>query len=375
MIISIKVRLIPTQEQETMFWKSTGTSRYIYNWALDRQINNYKDGNKFILDGALRKEITQIKKLEEYKWLSEVSCDIPKQAIKDLCRAYKNFFTGKANKPKFKSRKKSTPSFYNDTHKLKVDYDKVYLSNIGWVKLSELNRIPINVKYTNPRITYDNKYWYISVGIEVEKPNTKLNDTSLGIDLGIKDLAIVSDVSKYKNINKTKEVKRLKKKLRRVQRKVSRKYEMNKKITKKGISYNKTNNIIKLEKHIKLIYRKLKNIRLNNIHQITNKIVKTKPSKIVIEDLNVKGMMKNKHLSKAIAEQCFNTFKNILTYKSNFYGIDIIIADRFYPSSKTCSKCGNIKKDLKLSDRVYKCECGFELDRDLNAAINLSKLA
>ena len=357
MILARKVRLYPTKEQEQKLWQSVGTARYVYNWTLARQEENYKNGGKFIKDNDLRKELTQLKK-SELSWLNEVSNNISKQAVKDACNSYKRFFNGLANKPKFKSRKKSKPSFYNDTSKLKAKEKSVLLEKIGWIKTNE--QIPIGVKYTNPRISYDNKYWYLTVGIEVEQPITELTDESLGIDVGVKDLAICSNGMTFKNINKSKEVKRLKKVLKRKQRQCSRKYEMN----KKGKEYVKTKNIAKLEKQIKLIHRRLSNIRLNYIHQVTTKIVKTKPSRVVMEDLNIKGMMKNKHLSKSVSEQCLYDFKIKMKYKCEFNGIEFIEADR-------C--CGSIKKDLKLKDRTYKCSCGLSINRDYNASINLSR--
>lgn len=366
MILSKKVRLIPTLEQEQQLWKSVGTARFIYNWALGRQKENYKLGNKFISDNDLRKEITQLKKTE-MSWLSEVSNNVAKQSVKDACEAYKRFFKGLSGKPRFKSRKRSNKSFYNDNCKLKVKDNKlVNIEKVGWVRTSE--QLDLDVKYSNPRISYDNKYWYISVGIEQEELQEKLTDVSLGVDLGISELAICSDGKRYKNINKSKEVKKLEKSLRRLQRRVSRKYQLN----KEGSTYVKTSNILKIEKRIQLIHRRLSNIRKNYLHQVTTEIVKTKPFKVVIEDLNVKGMMKNRHLSKAIAKQGFYEFRRQLEYKTKFRGIELLIADRWFPSSKKCSKCGSINKDLKLSDRVYKCECGLELDRDLNASINLS---
>ena len=368
MIKSIKVRLIPTKEQEEKLWQSAGTMRWAYNWALDKQIKNYENGGKFILDGDLRKELTKIKKQEEFKWLNDISNNVPKQAIKDLCKAFKSFFLGKSNKPQFKSRKKSKPSFYNDTEKLKVKNRLVLIEKVGWIKTSE--QIPKDKKYTNPRITYDGKYWYISIGIEFEEQNIELTGESIGIDVGIKVLAFCSNGMKFKNINKTKKVKKLKKKLRRLQRQVSRKYQKN----KKGESYQKTCNIKKLEQKIKLVHRRLKNIRNNYIHQATSKIVKSKPSRVVMETLNIKGMMKNKHLAKAISEQCLYEFKRQMKYKCKFAGIEFIQADRWFPSSKICSGCGNIETDLKLSDRTYICkECGSVLDRDENASINLSR--
>lgn len=367
MILAKKVRLYPGELQEQKLWKSVGTARFIYNWTLARQEENYKNSGKFISDGILRKELTQLKQTE-LSWLNEVSNNVAKQAVKDVCNAYKRFFKGLSDKPRFKSKRKSKKSFYNDNVKLKVkEGNLVNIEKVGWIKTSE--QIPVGVKYSNPRISYDNKYWYISVGIEKEEVQEELTDVSLGIDLGLKDLAICSDGTKFKNINKTYVVRKIEKRLKRLQRQVSRKYEQN----KKGKEYVKTKNIIKLEKQIQQVHRRLANIRNNYLHKTTTSIVKTKPYRVVIEDLNVKGMMKNKHLSDAIRKQCFYEFKRQLEYKCKFRGIELVVADRFYPSSNTCSQCGEIKKDLKLKDRVYKCSCGLHIDRDLNASINLSR--
>jgi putative transposase len=377
MILAKKVRIIPNVEQEQRLWQSVGTARFIYNWTLAREEENYKNGGKFISNNELRKEITQLKKTEEFEWLNNVSNNVAKQAIKDACGSFKRFFNGLSDKPRFKSRRKSKPSFYNDNIKLKVKFNMILLEKVGWIKTAE--QIPMNVKYANPRISFDGKYWYISVGIEKKESISKNTHISIGVDLGLKDLAIASNIDKpFKNINKTKEVKRLKKKLKRKQKRVSRKYEDGKiQIGKEGenrYKFTKTNNIKKLEREIKLIQRRISNIRLNHIHQTTTAIVKTKPSRIVVEDLNVKGMLKNKHLSKAIQEQCFHKFISILEYKSKINGIEFVKADRFYPSSKTCSCCGAIKKDLKLKDRIFICpSCNSSIDRDKNASINLSR--
>ena len=365
-IISKKIRLKPTKEQETQLWKSVGTARWVYNWTLERQQENYKNGGKFIYDNQLRKEITQLKKQEDYKWLGDVSNNVAKQAVKDACNAYKRFFKGQSNAPKFKSRRKSKKSFYNDTAKLKVKNKSVLIEKVGWIKTSE--QLPINVKYMNPRVSYDNKYWYLSVSIEEEFTQPKLTDEVIGIDLGIKNLAVCSNGMEFKNINKTAKVKKIEKRLRRLQRSASRKYEMNKGENR----YIKTCNIIKIEKQIQLLHRRLKNIRDNHLHQTTSAIARTKPSKVVMEDLNVKGMMRNRHLAKAISQQKFYEFKRQMEYKCEKYGIEFIQVDRLFPSSKLCSNCGQIKKDLKLSDRVYHCDCGLHIDRDLNASINLA---
>ena len=372
MTLAKKVRIYPTKEQEQKLWQSVGTARFIYNYTIAKQEENYRNGRKFISDGAIRKELTQLKKYE-LNWLNEVSNNVTKQAVKDACNAYERFFKSLAKKPKFKSRKKSKPSFYNDPIKLKVKEKKVLIEKVGWIKTNE--QIPRDVKYSNPRITYDNKYWYLSVGVEVNKSQEELTDISLGIDLGLKDLAICSDGKVFKNINKTKKVKNLEKRLKQKQRQISRKYEMNK-IKKEGggrCQFIKTKNIERLENTTKLIHRKLANIRNNYLHQVTTSIVKAKPYRVVIEDLNVIGMMKNKHLSDSVRKQCFNKFRQYLTYKSEINGIELVVADRFYPSSKTCSQCGEIKKDLKLKDRIYNCSCGLSIDRDLNASINLSR--
>ena len=254
---------------------------------------------------------------------------------------------------------------------------------IGYVRTTEpLPKLPKGKKYSNPRISFDGKYWYLSIAYEILESNCKLTDESIGIDLGVKDLAICSNGKIYKNINKSKKVRKLKKKLKREQRKASRKLESNTKSYKiiKGYRYpvysrplSECKNFQKQQKKIKLLHRKLANIRNNYLHQTTTEIVKTKPSRIVMETLNVKGMMKNKHLAGAIQEQKFYEFKRQVSYKCQKYRIALVEVPTFYPSSKTCSCCGCIKRDLKLSDRIYRCnECGLVIDRDFNASLNLA---
>ena len=375
--------LLPNNKQKTKLFQYADTARFAYNWALGREQENYKNGGKFISDGELRKEFTQLKKTDEYAWLNEIDCDVPKQAIKDACEAYRDFFKGYTKFPRFKSKKHSAPKFYQDNVKIKFTDTHVKLMLVAGkgkatskrnqkfcrIRLAEHGRIPTNCKYCNPRIKYDGINWYITVGIEYEDSTTLPSNEGIGIDLGIKDLAICCDGNTYKNINKTQRVKKLEKRKRRLQRSISRKYEKN----KKGESYCKTSNIIKREKELLKLNHRLTNIRQNYLHQTTSEIVKREPSFICIEDLNVKGMMKNRHLSKAIQQQCFGEFRRQIEYKSAWNNISVIIADRFFPSSKLCSCCGAIKKDLKLSDRVYKCECGNVIDRDYQAALNLKK--
>ena len=380
MIEAIKVQLSPNNKQLTKLFQYAGCSRFAYNWTIAREKENYAKGNRFLQDGELRKEFTQLKKQEDYKWLNKISSNLTKQAIKDACNSYKRFFRGQSKHPKFKSRKHSKPSFYQDIVKIKFTDTHVKVEGfavskkknkqkLNWIKLCEKGRIPTNCRYMNPRITFDGLHWYISVSVDVEDNTTIPTNESIGIDLGIKDLAVCSDGNIYSNINKTHQVKKIEKRKRRLQRSISRRYNMN----KEGERYKKTSNIIKREKELLKLNKRLTNIHRNHLHQITSEIVKRKPSFICIEDLNVSGMMKNKHLSKAIQQQGFYEFKRQIEYKSNWNNIPVILADRFFPSSKLCSCCGMINKDLKLSDRIYRCDCGNIIDRDYQASLNLKQ--
>ena len=382
MIKTVKVMLVPNNKQKSKMFQYANANRYIYNWTLEQQKLNHENGGKFISDGDLRKKLTQLKKTEEYSWLNNISNNVTKQSVKDACDSYKRFFKGLSQFPKFKSKKRTRPSFYQGNDKIKFTNTHVKFEGfasskkknkqkLNWVRLAEHARIPTDCKYYNPRVTFDGTNWWISVGIDYEDSiNTPTND-GVGIDLGIKDLAICSDGNTYKNINKTSKLKKLNKKKRRLQKQVSRKYEMNK---KGGNCYCKTNNIKKLEHKLLKLNHRISNIRNNYQHQVTSEIIKREPSFIALEDLNIKGMMKNKHLSKAIQEQGLYDFKCKLSYKAEWNNIKIVDVPRFFPSSKTCSHCGSYKGDLKLSDRTYKCEsCGMELDRDYNASLNLKQ--
>ena len=380
MIKTIRVMLIPNNKQKTKLFQYANTARFAYNWALAREQENYKNGGKFISDGDLRKEFTQLKKTSEYAWLNNISNNVTKQAIKDACEAYRDFFKGYTKFPGFKSRKHSVPKFYQDNVKIQFTDTHVKVEGfaaskkknkqkLNWIRLAEHGRIPANAEYMNPRIKYDGINWWITVGIAYEDSTTLPTNDSIGIDLGIKDLAVCSDKNRYQNINKTQYIKKLEKRKRRLQRSISRRYEKN----KKGAVYCKTSNIIKREKELLKVNHRLTSIRQYYLHQTTSEIIKRKPSFICMEDLNVKGMMKNKHLSKAVGQQCFGEFRRQIEYKSAWNNIPVIIADRWFPSSKLCSCCGNIKKDLKLSDRIYKCECGNVIDRDYQASLNLKR--
>ena len=402
--------LLPNNQQKTKLVQYADAARFSYNWALEKQMTQFQNGGSFLSDAVLRKEFTQFKKTEQGNWLNKISNNVTKQAIKDCCIAFQNFFreykkTGiKYSKqkiehfarigkkltvydrkchPKFKSKKQSIPKFYQDPCKLKVTKTHVKVEGfavskrrnkqkLNWIKLAEIGRIPTNGKYSDPRIKFDGVHWWLTVGVEItpieSKPARK--QEGIGIDLGIKDLAICSDGTTEKNINKTKKLKKLEQKKRRIQRSISRKYEKN----KKGESYCKTKNIEKSEEQLLKINHRLTNLRQNYVHQIATKIVKREPSFLCIEDLNVNGMMKNKHLSKAVQQQSLREFRKQLEYKCEWNRIPLVIADRFFPSSKLCSCCGNIKKDLKLRDRTYHCDqCGLVIDRDYQASLNLKR--
>ena len=391
MIIGYKIRLNPTKEQELLFWKSAGCARWCYNYYISRKNEEYRKtgNNDNITPKLIDHEIVLLKEQEEYKWLTEVGSQTLKEAIRDCQIAFDRAKNGISGRPKYKKKFKSKPSFY-------VRYDTLKKTEIGFQgeRLGEIETcspLPTLPKwqknYSNPRVTFDGKYWYLSVGIEIGKNYCETTSTVLGIDLGIKELAICSDGNTYKNINKTKEVKRLEKKLKREQRKLSRMmllntdhYEM--KVSKKdGKEYQvpvykrplrECKNITKQNLVINRLYKRLTDIRNNHLHQTTTEIINRKPKVIVLEDLKVNNMMKNKHLSKAIKDQKFYEFKRQIQYKAEKVGIEVKLVDTFYPSSKRCSRCGHIKKDLKLSDRIYECsECGLILDRDFNASLNL----
>lgn len=421
-IKSFRVKLLPNNKQKTKLFQFAGAVRFAYNWALEQQMKHIQETGKMFSNSDLRKEFTKLKNSGEKPWLLGISNNVMKQAIKDCCKAFSRFNKLKNRKgyipfskkkldhfnrigkeptvydmnghPKFKSKKKQQFSFYQDTAKIRFTGIHVKLEcianskkknrqRLNWIKLSEKNKIPVNARYANPRISFDGENWWISISILPKiKPmpsNLKFNrkltikktreqTDGLGIDLGVKDLAICSDSTKFKNINKSKKVRKLEKTRRRLQRQVSRKYQMN----KKGESYCKTGNITKSENRLRRINHRLSNIRQNHVHQATTAIIKREPSFICLEDLSVNGMMKNKHLSKAIQDQKLREFRRQIEYKAKWNGIPVVIADRFYPSSKTCVCCGNIKKDLKLSDRIYRCEnCENVIDRDFQAALNL----
>lgn len=401
MIKSYKIRLLPTTEQEQMMWDSVNASRFVWNWGLAYQMERFNCGKKNLSAYDLRSELKNLKDLTEFNWLSSISNKTTSEVIFDLDKAYKRFFTiQRAGKkfsdatvrrakqkgvklrnydmlgyPKFKKKDRAKKSFIVRSN-LYFFNEFAVLERIGRVKYQTNYNLPIvtkrgqeKPKISNSRICYENGKWILSFGMECENQAQRLDDFTVGIDLGVKNLAVLSNGKVFKNVNKSKRVLKLKKRLKQKQKAISRKYRTN------G-SYRKTENILKSEKQVEDLHRKLRNIRKDYTHKTTTEIIRLLPKAIVLENLNVSGMMKNRYLSRAIQEQNFCEFARQIKYKSEWNGIQVVLADRFYPSSKKCSSCGLIKQDLKLSDRVYRCECcGLVIDRDLNAALNLESLA
>ena len=370
MIKTLKIRLLPTSEQEEQFRKHIGCSHYIWNWALAKQEENHKNGEKYISAFTMIKRLPSLK--DENPWLKEVSSSSLQTVLRDQEKAYKEFFKGTRKHPKFKKRKTATKSYPVRCDSVYFQNRSVHIEKVGKVKYQTNYNVPQGkgCKFTNPRIKLQGKKWILTVGVECENQAAELTDETMGIDLGVKDLAIVAYGNlklRYKNINKTKRIKSLEKRKTRLQRAISRKYRTN------G-NWEKTKNIEKLEAQLRKVCERIANIRHNYLHQTTHELTNLLPKEVIMEDLNVSGMMKNKHLSKAIAEQNFAEFIRQMQYKCEWLGIKFTQVDRFYPSSKKCSCCGEIKKDLKLSDRTYICpSCGAVIDRDYNAALNLMR--
>ncbi|WP_415278983.1 RNA-guided endonuclease InsQ/TnpB family protein [Clostridium perfringens] len=373
-----KIEINPTNEQKSKIHQTIGVSRFIYNFYIARNKEIYEREGKFVSGMDFSKWLNNeyIPNNQEMKWIKEVSSKATKQAIMNGDKAFRDFFKKAKGFPKFKKKKNQDVKAYfpkNNKTDWTIERHRVKIPTLGWVRLKEFGYIPINSMVKSGTVSKKADRYYVS--ILVEERDIKISNTNnegLGIDLGIKEFVVCSDGIKFKNINKTLTVKKIEKKLKREQRKLSRKYESlktrNKNIREgRATSQNIQKQIVKVQK----LHQRLTNIRTDYINKIVSSIIKQKPSYITIEDLNVKGMMKNKHLSKAIASQKFFEFKNKLVFKCKQNDVELRVVDRFYPSSKTCSNCGKVNKDLKLSDRIYRCNCGLAIDRDLNASINL----
>ena len=371
---SFKTEINPTEEQKVKIRKTIGTCRYIYNFYLAHNKELHDNGEKFMSGKSFSVWLNNeyLPKNPDKLWIKEVSSKSVKRSIENGCVAFTRFFKHQSAFPNFKKKGKSEVKMYfvkNNLKDCRCERHRINIPSLGWVRIKEKGYVPTTkdgyvIKSGHVSIKADR--YYVSVLIEI--PNIKITNDSnkgIGIDLGLKDFAIVSNGKTYKNINKSERVKKLKKQLRREQRCLSRKYEN----LKKGESTQK--NIQKQNLKVQKLYHRINNIRTDYINKTIAEIVKTKPSYITIEDLNVSGMMKNKHLSKAVASQKFYEFKIKLKAKCDESGIELRVVDRFYPSSKLCHCCGSIKKDLKLSDRIYRCDCGYIEDRDFNASLNL----
>jgi len=370
-----KTEINPTEEQIIKINKTIGTCRFIYNFYLSHNKNLYKENKDFMTgrDFSVWLNNEYLPNNPDKMWIKEVSSKSIKRAMEDGYKAFVNFFKCRSRFPRFKKKNNSNVKMYfvkdhktdclSERHRIKVP-------TLGWVRLKEKGYIPTSKDgfiVRSGTISCKAGRYYISVLVDIQKQdNAQCNDFGIGIDLGIKNLAICSDGSTYQNINKTYNIRKVEKSLKREQRKLSRKVIS----IKEGESTQK--NFVKQKLKVQKLYQRLTNIRTDYINKTIHSVVKTKPSFIVIEDLNVRGMMKNRHLSKAVAQQKFFEFKTKLISKCKENNIELRVVDRFYPSSKTCHNCGHIKKDLKLSDRIYKCsECGYEEDRDINASLNL----
>lgn len=373
MLVGKRLRLVPNKEQEQWLIANAGVARFIYNFSLAMKEEAYNNQGISIGQKEIMRQVTDMKYTSEYEWLQSYNSETIKQAVKDMFKAYENFFRSNKGFPKFKKKGKCKESFY-------VRYDRIYSSDESHISFPNLEK-PIKISESfifgrgsikNPRVSFDGKYWYLSFSYEVEPVQEALTDEAIGIDLGLKELATTSQGVVYHNINKTRVIKNLERRKQILQRKISRAYEKN----KEGRRYVKTSNILKMEKQLKLICRRLSNIRKTYIHTVTFEIVKTKPSCIVIEDLAVSNLMKDKNKAKAIQDSEWYFFRQCLTYKAQYFGIKLKVANRFFPSSKKCSNCGSVKKFLSLTERTYRCSCcGFVCNRDLNAAYNLRNLA
>ncbi|WP_205694128.1 RNA-guided endonuclease TnpB family protein [Clostridium sp. JN-9] len=374
-----KTEIKPTEEQITKIHRTIGVSRFIYNFYVSHNKEVYEREKKFVsgMDFSRWLNNEYIPSNIDKLWIKGVSSKATKQAIMNGEKAFKKFFNGKSGFPKFKKKKNQDVKAYfpkNNKTDWTIERHRIKIPTLGWVRLKEYGYIPANGRITSGTVSQKADRYYVSVLVDEDiQVNNKPHSEGIGIDLGLKDFAICSNGITKKNINKTKTVKKAEKKLKREQRKLSRKYESLKLRNKKEKGEAARQNIQKQIVKVQKLHQKLTNIRTDYINKTVSELIKQKPSFITIEDLNTKGMMKNRHLAKAVAQQKFYEFRIKLISKAKQNNIEIRVVDRFYPSSKTCSCCGNIKKDLKLSDRVYKCvNCNTSIDRDLNASINLA---
>lgn len=374
MLKSFKTEINPTVEQKTKIIKTIGVCRYIYNFYIACNKALYDKGEKFMTGKSFSVWLNNeyISNNPEKIWIKEVYSKAVKKSIEDGYTAFTRFFKHQSGFPNFKKKSKSDVKMYfvkNNPKDCRCERHRLNIPTLGWVRIKEKGYIPTTkdgLTIKSGTVSIKAGRYYVSVLVEI--PDIKIvnnGNDGIGIDLGLKNFAIVSNGKIYENINKSVRIKKLEKRLRREQKCLSRKYEN----LKKGESTQK--NIQKQKLKVQILHHKINNIRTDYINKAIAEIVKTKPSYITIEDLNVSGMMKNRHLAKAVASQKFYEFRTKIKAKCSENGIELRVVDRWFPSSKICHRCGAIKKDLKLSDRIYRCDCGYVEDRDLNAALNL----
>ena len=375
---ALKIELKLTVAQKIKVCQTIGTERFIYNEYIKYNQEQYKLGNKFVSANDFSKYINNVylPNNPDKKWIKDISSKSVKQAMIYGEQAFKRFFKGLTAFPVFKKKGRNELGAYfvkNNKKDFEFYRHKIKIPTLKFVKVKEYGYIPKNANIKSGTITKIADRYFLSLIIEVDdivKTKNK-NIKGLGIDLGIKDTAICSDGRVFKNINKTIKIKKLKKKLKREQRKMSRSIEYSK---SKKIKLKELKNFNKKKLKVQKLFYRLNCIRDDYNNKIVDEITRAKLKYITIEDLKVSNMIKNKHLSKAIQEQNFYSIRTKLINKCKERNIELRLVDIFYPSSKTCSCCGSVKKDLKLNDRIYKCcNCGLEIDRDYNASINLEK--
>lgn len=380
MLKSYKTEIILNEQQKKIFKQTIGVCRFAYNFFIAHNQEKYKKSNKFISGMDFSKWLNNdfIPNNPEYSWIKDVYAKAVKQSIMNADKAFRKFFKGESRFPRFKKKKNQDVKMYfvkNDAKTvIPCERHRIKIPTLGWVKIKEKGYLPTNATIKSGTVSQKTDRYYVSVLVEEDAASERTDSNDgIGVDLGLKEFAVISSQDRpVKNINKTARVRKIEKSLKRQQRKLSRKYESAKKNKNKKEETATRQNIHKQVLKVQKLHHRLSNIRENHINQTINMIIKQKPRFITIEDLNVRGMMKNRHLAKAVAQQCFNQFKTKLEVKCKINGIELRIVDRFYPSSKLCSCCGHRKVDLKLSDRIYVCDnCGNTMDRDMNAAVNL----
>lgn len=372
-----RIRIYPNMEQIQLINRHFGACRFVWNYMINVQEENHEKGGKYLSGYDLSKMLTQVKHEAEYAWLNEISYGSLQITCIRLHSAYLNFFKGVFGHPRFKSKKNAKQSYPVCSNRFYFTESYCRIQRIGNVKYKTDAILPLGrgQKFYNVVLSRDGNKYYISFCVDCDKQATNLTSQPMGIDLGIKTTATISYGDKWyviENINKSTQIKRIQNRIKYYQRRISHKYDYCYKQTGK---YKKSNNIRKLEGKVSRLYKKLTDIRTQNIHQWTHYLVAhLKPNRVVMETLSIEGMMKNKRMRNLLQEQLLAEFIRQMRYKCEWNSIEFIQANRYYPSSKRCSKCGFIKKNLDISERTYVCEkCGFVIDRDYNAALNLSQ--